>query len=139
MKIFAVLIFVVLDLCGCSSRQAEARREYLALLEKTNHEYAESADRAYVAESHLVEYVERSLKAGRKFPDKSLLMWGYARVALAAECTGRSDEANRMYDAAEKIREEVYPGQPVDRSGKFKSLREETLFMERTAGTKWLK
>ena len=87
----------------------------------------------------MAEYVRNSIRQGVAFPDKTVLVWVYPRIALAAEYAGRKEEAARLFAYSEDYRRQVYPGEPIDRSGRFKTLRDAVVFMDKNAGVPWLK
>lgn len=139
MKITVLFLCLVVGMTACKSKDQKHWDAYQALVTKTEREYREGPDQAYKAELRFADYVKDSMRRGFAFPDKNVLVWTYPRIALAAEYSGRKDIAARMFAFAEEYREQVYPGEPVDRSGRFKTLREAVIYMDRNSGIPWLK
>jgi hypothetical protein len=139
MKIAVIALFFACILAACRSEKEKERATYLALVETTTREYRIDPERAYHAEKRMAEYVEGSIKRGIQFPDRTVLVWTYPRIAIAAEYSGRKEEAARLHEFAEAFAKQVYPGEPIDRSGRFKTLKEAALYMDREAEVSWLK
>jgi hypothetical protein len=67
-----------------------------------------------------------------------VLVWVYPRIGLAAEYMGEKEKAAHIFAFAEAYRERLYPGEPVDRTGTFRTLKEVVLFMDRNSKVPWL-
>jgi hypothetical protein len=139
MKAVLLILLASTVLFSCKSQEEKRHQAYCELVETTMREYGESAERGYQAQIRFAEYIKDSMRRGIAFPDNSVLVWTYPRIALAAEYSGRKEEAVRMYAFAEEFEKQVYPGEPTDRSGRFKTLRDAVIYMDRAAGVLWLK
>ena len=139
MKIFPVLLLVAAVLAGCSATERFDNKTYLALVAKTHREYFQSPERAYQAEMRFAQYVRDSMHRGIDFPNETVLVWTYPRIALSAEYAGRKNQADNLFAFAEEFRKRVYPNQPIDGTGRFHTLREAVIYMDRESGVPWLK
>jgi hypothetical protein len=136
-RVIVALLFVI-ALAACGPEEKTGNQTYLALCKETESEYFQSAERAYRAQMRFAEHVRDSIRLGVPFPDEKVLVWVYPRIGLAAEYLGRKEEAAHIFAFAEEFRKRLYPGEPVDRTGKFPTLRDAVLYMDRNAKVPWL-
>lgn len=87
----------------------------------------------------LIEYTEASVERGDTFPSRNVLVWLYPRLAIAAEYSGRLEESATLYRSAEAYAQEIYPNEPIDKSGQFLTLRDAIIYMDSKAGVSWIK
>jgi hypothetical protein len=124
---------------SCKSKKEMHDEAYVALVSETERRYLLSPTDAYDAETKFAAYVQDSMHQGFAFPDARVLVWTYPRIALAAEYCGRKEEADRMFSFSEAYRLKIYPNQPLDKTGKFKTLRDAVLYMDRDSRVPWVK
>jgi hypothetical protein len=138
-RLWASLLVVAGLGVGCAKHQPDAAASYRALVEKTARAFSKDPEAAYQGEVAFSKFVLDSMAQGRPFPNQAVLAWTYPQIALAAEYSGRREEAARMFVFAEAYLRRLHPGQPIDRSGQFKTLRDLVVYMNCSAGVRWLK
>jgi hypothetical protein len=134
----SLLLVTAVAIVACKSQKQKNDEASLALIAETDRAYFQSPEQGYQAQLKLAAYVEDSIRRGVTFPDKKVLVWVYPRIALAAEYSGRKKQATRLFAFSETYRRQLYPNEPVDKSGRFKTLRDAVVYMDRNAKVPWL-
>jgi len=138
-KLSTLLLVATVAIAARKSDEQKSDEAYLALAAETNRAYFQSAEQAYHAELKFEAYIKDSIRRGVAFPDKKVLVWVYPRIALAAEYSGRKEEATRMFAFSETYAKQLYPYVPIDESRRFKTLREAVIYMDRNSKVPWIK